>query len=680
MRLDLAFRFINPNLKAKLLFTYVFIGVTSMANLKVLFMVLIIGIFPSLHFGQDKIVEKTNTTSVYKLSDVVVTATKTGSNLLELANSITIIDSLEIANRNKINVFNLLQTEYGLSSTQFGPAGGLSTINIRGANAGQTLILIDGIEMNLTSESSNPYDFANLPVDGVERIEVLRGPQSTLYGSDAMAGVVNIITKKGSGKPTLILSGEGGPYNSFKGALGFTGNYKNLNYNLSLGRTQSNGFSAAGEKYGNTENDGYNGNNYYSRIGYDFNSESGINFFLKYSKAETDLDQGGGEFKDDPTYKYNLEETGIRTEGFINLFDGLWELKLGGSYIRNVRKYNYDSTLLNPSSSNSFYDGRKYKLDWQNNFNLPANNIITFGLETEIEQAATIFYSLSAFGPYESLLPKSEVTTTGVYLQDQVNFATSFFVTGGVRYDHHNKFGGAFTYRIAPAYILWQSGTKFKATVGTSFKAPSIFYLFDPFFGNENLNPEKSFGWDVGIEQFFLTDRVSIGLTYFNNDYKDLIGLDENFKSFNIDKVRTDGVEFFFSTNFAKNLYLKAVYTYTNAKNKSENSTDFNEALLRRPKTKIAYLLNYSFNEKTNVNLEIIYMSERDDKDFSSFPAKKVKLDGYTLVNVAAHYDMFSFLRFYTRVENLFDVQYEEVFGFGTPGLSVYGGLKLIIN
>ena len=165
-----------------------------------------------------------------------------------------------------------------MSSTQFGPAGGLSTINIRGANAGHTLILIDGIEMNLTSESSNLYDFANLPVDGVERIEVLRGPQSTLYGSDAMAGVVNIITKKGSGKPTLTLSGEGGSYNSFKGALGFTGNFNNLNYNLSFGRTQSNGFSAAGEKYGNTENDGYNGNNFYSRIGYDFNSESGYKF------------------------------------------------------------------------------------------------------------------------------------------------------------------------------------------------------------------------------------------------------------------------------------------------------------------------------------------------------------------------------------------------------------------
>ncbi|NNG27855.1 MAG: TonB-dependent receptor, partial [Ignavibacteriaceae bacterium] len=162
-----------------------------MAKFNFLITFLIVVLFYPLHFAQEKIVENTDTAGTYKLSDIVITATKTSTNILELANSISIIDSIEIVRRNKINVFNLLQTEYGLSSIQFGPNGGLSTINIRGANVGHTLILIDGIEMNLTSESSNLYDFANLPVDGISRIEVLRGPQSTLYGSDAMAGVVN---------------------------------------------------------------------------------------------------------------------------------------------------------------------------------------------------------------------------------------------------------------------------------------------------------------------------------------------------------------------------------------------------------------------------------------------------------------------------------------------------------
>jgi vitamin B12 transporter len=406
---------------------------------------------------------------IYKLTDVVVTATKTYTSTLELANSISIIDSVDISKRNKANVFDLLKTEYGLSSIQFGPSGGLSTINIRGADVGHALILIDGVEMNLTSESANLYDFANLSLEGIDRIEVLRGPQSTLYGSDAMAGVVNIITKKGLGSPALTLSGEGGSFNTYKGALGFAGTFNRLNYNLSFSRTQTNGFSAAGKEYGNTEDDGYRGNNFSSRIGYDINNNSGIDLFFRFTKSETDLDQGGGEFKDDPTYIYNLEETGIRAQGFVNLLDGLWEINLGGSYIRNVRKYNYDSTFFNPVYSNSYYDGRKYKIDLQNNFKLDANNILTFGAETEKEQATTYFYSLSSFVPYESLLPLSEVFTSGVYLQDQLNYKNTIFATAGVRYDYHNKFGDALTFKIAPAYIFWKTGTKFKASFGTSF-------------------------------------------------------------------------------------------------------------------------------------------------------------------------------------------------------------------
>ncbi len=656
------------------------IGVTSMAKQKFILILFIVGLLFTKIFAQDATAEKPDSTISYMLKEVVITATKTNSNLIEIANSISVINSSEITDRNKLHVLNLLQTEYGVSSIQFGPNGGLSTLNIRGANAGHTLILIDGIEMNLTSESSNLYDFANLPVDGIERIEVLRGPQSTLYGSDAMAGVVNIITKKGKGKPTLTLLGEGGTYNSYKGALGLTGEFKKLNYNLSLGRIQSNGFSAAGEKYGNTEKDGFRSNNFLSRIGYDFDKSSGINLFLKFTRAATDLDQGGGEFKDDPTYKYDLEETSFRAEGFTSLFDGFWEIKSGGSFIRNVRKYNYDSILYNPVSSHSFYDGRKYKLDWQNNFSIIDNNILTIGVEMETEQAVTSFYSLSSFGPYESVLPKSEVTTTGVYFQDQFNFDNILFTTIGMRYDYHNIFGEAITYRFAPAYIFWQTGTKLKATVGTGFKAPSIFYLYDPFFGNQDLNPEKSFGWDIGIEQFFLSDRVSLGLTYFNNNYQDLIGLDENFKSFNINKVKTNGLEFFFSTKAANKIYLKAVYTYTIAKNKSENSENFNTNLLRIPRTKISYLVDYSVSEKAKINLEIIYISKRDDKNFSSFPAKEVSLPSYTLVNLAAHYDILNFLRLFGRIENLFDAKYEEVFGYGTAGFAIFGGLKITVN
>ena len=631
----------------------------------------------TISFTQETTVQKTDTAGLYRLSDIVISATKTLSSTTELANSISIIDSIEITNKLRINLFDLLKTEYGLSTLQFGPIGGLGTISIRGSNAGHSLVLIDGIEMNLPSESSNLYDFANLPVESINKIEILRGPQSTLYGSDALAGVVNIVTKKGIGEPNFILSAEGGTYNSFKGSAGLSGNYNKLNYLFSFSRTQSEGFSAAGEKYGNTEKDGYEGNNLFTRLGYDFSSNSGINIYTRYAKAKTDLDQFGGEFGDDPTYKYNLEELTARAEGYFNLFDGLWEQKIGASFYKNLRKYNYDSTLFNASSSNSTYDGRKFKIDWQNNFFLNEENILTFGAETELEQAETYFYSLSQFGPYESILPESETYTTGIYLQEQFNIEKRFFATAGIRYDHHTKFGGAFTFRIAPAFILWETGTKIKATIGSGFKAPSIVYLYDPFFGNENLNPETSVGFDVGVEQFIWSSGISVGLNYFDSEFTDLIGLDENFKSINIDKAKTEGVEFFTKINMLDFLSIKLNYTYTSSIDKSKNSPDFGKKLLRRPTHRAAVYGDYIISARADVNLEIIYVGEKDDKNFSTFPAQRINLEAYTLLNIAGHYRLFKFLELFARVENLLDIDYEEVFGYGTPGLSAFAGIKL---
>jgi vitamin B12 transporter len=314
--------------------------------------------------GQSEEVFKTDTAGVYKLSDIVVSATKTDNSTLKLASSISIIDSTEIANRKKLNVFDLIKFEYGVNSLQFGPPGGLSTVSIRGANAGQALVLLDGVEMNMPSESSNLFDYANVPIEGVNRIEVLRGPQSTLYGSDAMAGVINIISQKGFGKPTVNVFAEAGSYNSFRGSAGITGSDNNFNYMISLARTQSDGFSAASERIGNTERDGYKGNNFASRFGYDINESAGINLIVRYTSAETDLDQFGGENGDDPTYVYKLKEFVARAEGYFSLLDGNWEQKIGASFYNNNRKYNFDSTLALPDYSTSNYDGRRYKIQF----------------------------------------------------------------------------------------------------------------------------------------------------------------------------------------------------------------------------------------------------------------------------------------------------------------------------
>jgi len=638
--------------------------------------------FSQLNFPQEKIVEKTEVQGLYKLSEVVVSATRTQTSTLELANSVTVIDSAEIANRNSSNVFDLLKNEYGVSYTRQGGPGTLSNINIRGGNSSYTLVLVDGIEVNLNNDPSNFYDFASLSTDNVQSIEILRGPQSTLYGSNSLAGVINVITKKGIGKPSFSLLSEAGSYKTFKNTLGMNGNVSNFNYSVTLSRAESEGFSAASEKYGNTEKDGYRKDNISARLGYDFTETAQLNLLMSYNNSKSDYDQTAGKFGDDPTYIFNQEEFSFRGEGKFDLLDGKWNQKIGASIFRNVRKYNFDYSKFNAAASNSSYDGRKIKIDWQNNFNLLENHLLTFGIENISEAAVSEYFYFSQFFNYESLFPQKKSNTFGTYLQDQLKIGQSFFSTLGVRFDNHDKFGSVFTYRFAPAYIIWETGTKLKATFGSGFKTPSLFNLYDPAYGNLDLNPEESIGFDAGVEQFLANDLLSIGVTYFQNNYKDLIGFDQSFKAINVNKAKTNGVETYLTAQMFDKLKIKLNYTYTNAKDESEGLDDDERKLIRRPEHKVGSYLSYNFSPKANANVEVIYIGEQDDLVFDNltFTSSRTQLDPYILLNFSAHYQLLEFLRFNLRLENILDSDYEEVCGYATPGFSIYGGIKLSLN
>jgi vitamin B12 transporter len=472
-------------------------------------------IFPICIFAQNK-----DTLKTYQLSDIVISATRTENPIMELANSITIIDSTEISRRNKTSVFDLLKDEYGISFTQQGGANKLSSISIRGSNSNHTLVLIDGVEVNMPSDPGNSYDFSFLTPDNVERIEVLRGPQSTLYGSNAMAGVINIITKKGSGRPKFLVEGEGGSYGTYRGVAGLNGSIDMFNYSVSLSRFKTSGFSSASSRYGNTERDGSDNYNFSSRFGLDINNNLSFNLFYRFAKAFSNLDQWGGLHGDDPTYVSNMEEYELKGETELSLFDNLWNQTLGVSIFRNVRKSSFDSTTFNPNSSRSIYDGKKVKFDWQNNIQFNNWNLVTLGIESFSEGANSEYNS--SISIYNDTLANRIVYTTGLYIQDQLKVMNNFFATVGVRFDKHNRFGGVTTYRIAPAYIIPGTGTKLKFTYGTAFHSPSLYDLYDPTYGNSSLKPEKSKGWDAGIEQHFPDNKFSIGLTYFNNHHNRL--------------------------------------------------------------------------------------------------------------------------------------------------------------
>ncbi len=637
--------------------------------LKTVFLILFSAIIVN---AQNKSTGKIDSVKTYLLKKIVVTATRTAVPEYELASSISIIDSSTIENSNSSTVLELLQSQYGLSVSHQGGRGSISQVYLRGGNPDFTLVQVDGIEMNMPNDINNTFDFTDLSVDNISRIEILRGAQSTLYGSNAISGVINIITKKGSGKPKLNLSLEGGSYNSYKGLALFSGSVRNFNYSLSLSREKTDGFSSADVRFGNKERDGSARYNINSRIGFTLNNNFNIDMFIHFTKAKSALDQFGGKFGDDPTYIYNLEQGAYKLRGKLLLLNGKWEQTVSVSLLKNLRRYNFNNTS---ARSRSFYDGRRVKFAWQNNFNLK-NNLVSIGAETGVESANSDYFYLGKYSgavPFISPFPKKTLRSTGVYLQDQIKLGGGFFASGGLRFDTHEYFASVLTFRIAPAYIIWQTGTKIKFTYGTGFKAPSLTNLFDQSFGNPNLNPERSRSWDAGIEQYFFNYKYMVGVTYFNNTFDNLFGFSSNFKVFNIKKARSEGVEFYMTFNPGDKFVISANYTYTISKDESGSKSI---SLLRRPENKASFTFNYNITGNTNLNLQVNYSGISYDNDFSSFPAKRVVLKSHTIINAAASYNLLNNIKLYGRIVNLLNTDYEEVFGYGTARRSAYMGIK----
>ncbi len=615
-----------------------------------------------------------DTIKVYDLSEIVVTANKNATPISQVASSVTVLTKEFIESSNKITVAELLRGVEGVEVSQGGGLGQLSRVFLRGANPHHTLILVDGVEVNDASSISNAFDLANLQSNNIERIEILRGPQSTLYGSDALAGVISIFTKSATEANKINVTAEAGSYQTYKTAAGFNGTFGKLNLNFDYSRIHSNGFSTANEIYGNTENDSYLNNSFHTKLNFQASQNLKFGFLANLSKSNVDLDQNERS-GDDPNFISKSEDLHFKFSTELNSFENIWNQTLNISYVTHKANIDDEVDELRPNVfSNAYFKGSRAKIEWQNNLNIFENNSIIIGAEIDEEKARSEYFGGSDWGAYESILPESKTLTSAAFLQDQFNFG-SFFGTAGIRIDDHQKFGSEITYRIAPAYLISAINTKLKATYGTGFKSPSLYYLFDPMYGNPELQPEKSKGFDAGIEHYISKFAV-LGVTYFQNEYSNLIGYNSNFQTVNIDKAKTEGIESFVQLNLLANLAIGLNYTFTNAKDESETSADFGEQLLRRPKNKIALNLNYAYKNLTS-NFEIINNGKRFDKDFAELPAKRVELKSYTLMNFAASYSLTGNIKFFGRVENILNEDYEEILFYGNAKRSFYAGLKL---
>ncbi len=607
---------------------------------------------------------------------IVVTANRSETALHEVGSSITVITREEIEQRQQPFFIDLLRTVPSLDVVRNGGPGGLTYVGIRGDKPEHTLVLMDGVRMNDPASTGVSFDFATLTTDDIERIEILRGPQSTIYGSDAIGGVINIITRRGSGKPSGFVSTEGGSFGTALEKFALSGGTGLLNYSLGASRQDMGGISSAAEQYGNHETDGYHATSVATQLGIAPARNLDFECIVRYLSAKADLDNGGGAGQDDPNFIVRSEQAVVRSQGRLSLFDDRWEQKLGISFSNLDRKSRNNTDALHPSDlERSSFHGESLAFDWQNTLRLHKTNTLIMGVETREDKARSDYYSESSYGPYSSVFPGESDRITGYYLQDRISLWDSWFTTLGVRLDDHSRFGTETTYRFTSSYAVKQTGTRFKGSYGTGFKAPSLYQLYVPTYGNQALQPEKSTGWDLGVEQALLRGRVELSATWFANDFDDLIDFDSATSRYiNTKRAESFGVELTATVTPTDAITLRAGYTWTKTKDKETGLE-----LLRRPKNKFSIAANYRFVKKGNINLETAYVGKRQDVYFDpiSYASTRVKLGGYLLVNLAASYDVTKWLQLFARVDNMLDREYEEAYGYGTPGISGYGGVKV---
>ncbi len=614
-----------------------------------------------------------------KTPPLVLSTTKIGIPADRVGGGVTVITRKQIQQMKPASILDVLRQVPGVDVVRTGGMGNAASIFMRGMNSEHTLVLVDGVEVNDPISPGRTFNYPDqFPVNSVDRIEILRGPHSTLYGSDAMGGVINIITETGRGRPTLNARVRSGSYGTVEGTTEVRGGALNdrIRYNFSGTRQDINGFSAASARYGNRELDSFQNTSLAGRVEIQPLDNLSLDFISRYSDSNTDLDSFGGFLGDDPNYVFRNKTLVLGGRSRLSLFENRFEQISRINYSRFDRRTRNGIDPDHPfDSEKTQFNSDLVEMDIQNNLHLGRWNTLTGGLEMEHETGDSTAEYVSFFGPMNSDFSDRSATTLGFYLQDHIKLWDRWFTTVGLRWDDHNRFGSAFTYRAATSFLIPKTGTTLRASYGTGFKAPTLFQLYAGAFGNPDLEPETSKGWDAGFDQKLFKDSVHLGASYFHNNLLEMIQFTTTplglFSYENVGRVRTQGAEVYLNVTPFNWLALRSSYTYTSARDLGQH-----ESLLRRPRHKFGFNVNLKPLKKLEVNVDLMRVSSRDDMDFGKFPAVRTKLDPYTLLNLVVSYHVTKYCSVFGQLVNVMDTPYEDVKGYGVPRLSAYGGIR----
>ncbi len=603
---------------------------------------------------------------------IVVTANRSPQPLSRVGQSISIVDSAELARRQTASVVDILRTLPGVSIARNGGIGTATTVFIRGADSDQTVALIDGVKLNDPSLPGGGFNFGNLLVGNIDRIEVLRGSQSVLWGSQAIGGVINMITRPPTETLAVNLRGEYGYRDTAQLVGNVAGKAGPLSASVGAGYFRTDGISAFSEARGGTERDGYE--NYGGNANFNLAINDAISIDARgwYSNGKVGFDGFAppsfafGDTLETATTREIVAYTGLNTA----FFDGRFRNRLGFAYTDTRRRND------NRGTETFAGVGRNERLEYQGIFDIADGWQATGGLERETSR-----FTSSSFGGAPTI---GRAQIDSIYGQLVATPVTGLTLTGGVRHDDHDRFGGATTFGASGVYTLAATGTAFRASYAEGFKAPSLFQL-QSNFGNQLLRPERSQGFDAGISQSALGGALEASVTYFKRDTTDLInfiscvrpltGICTNRPSGTYDNVaraRADGVEIGLALRPVAALRVQANYTYTKSVNRSPGNANFGKLLERRPQHIANTLVDYSWAFGLTMGATLTHVGASFDN-----AGNTRKVPGYVLADLRAAYPVTPNIELYGRIENLFDEGYETIFRNGQPGRAGYAGVRL---
>ena len=618
------------------------------------------------------------------VEQVVVTANRSATPADQVGQQVTVLTAPQIQLDQETSVADILARTPGVVLTRNGGPGETTSLSLRGASTDQTVVLIDGVKVNDPSSTGTGYDFANLITGDVSRIEVLRGPQSTLYGSAAIGGVVNYVTADATRPLQGDVQAEGGSYGTAYVRGGVGGKDGPATFRLNAYYNSTDSVSAFDRAFGGREDDGFHTAGASGRFTYAFTPDVQFDERAYYTWSRNEFDgfdtpsTGFSAFGDDAEFG--------RTQQVVD-YTGLNISTLGGR-LKNRIAYEYSETdrrneepgqeASYESGNKATFDGlgRVQTFDYEGTFAIAPQYTLVFGAQDERSQFST---DSPAF-EFPPLPPptKANVSIASGYGQITGQVLPNLNLTGGVRYDAHSTFGDHVTGQASAAYVV-VPGTILRASFGQGFKAPSLYQLYSPY-GSLGLRPEEANGWDAGVEQRLFGDRLVVQATYFGRDTRNLIqfaptdtypyGAYEN-----VAKTQAEGAELQLDWRATRALDITANYTFDDDEDRSPGSPTHGQQLIRQPKNTANLAATYVWPMKLSTSVAVRYAGNSFDTDQDT--GEPVVVQTYTLVDLRASYPLRGHLELYGRLENLADKHYETTYQYGTLGRAGYAGVRL---